>query len=222
MKKACVSLILFLLIGSSFAQKRATRIIFNVGVQQAGMYQDVWFESIIYFERCSPLNQTPGYSYDFNMLYQVYSKKTDLSFVYGIGISQKSWNEIWITSGFGLNADLLSYRKDLTYLGLFYGINYDFQIGKKTKLIAGTLINPEFLISDANEVYNSLGASIRMTVGLEYQAFDNLAVQLRPYFQTAVMNYAKTPDTADGFNSQNFMPYSFGVNLGIVLNRVAD
>jgi hypothetical protein len=180
MKKACVSLILFLLIGSSFAQKSATRIIFNVGVQQAGMYQDVWFESIIYFERCSPLNQTPGYSYDFNMLYQVYSKKTDLSFVYGIGISQKSWNEIWITSGFGLNADLLSYRKDLTYLGLFYGINYDFQIGKKTKLIAGTLINPEFYISNTNEVYNSLGASIRMTVGLEYQAFDNLAIQLLP------------------------------------------
>jgi hypothetical protein len=221
-EKACVSLIYFLLAGSAFAQKSATRIIFNVGVQKAGMYQDVWFESVIYFERCSPLNQTPGYSYDFNMLYQIYSKKTDLSFVYGIGISQKSWNEIWITSGFGLNADLLSYRKDLTYLGLFYGINYDFQIGKKTKLIAGTLINPEFLISSTNEVYNSLGASIRMTVGLEYQAFDNLAIQLTPYFQSAVMNYAKTPFRLGGGNRQTYTPYAFGINLGIVLNRIAD
>lgn len=84
------------------------------------------------------------------------------------------------------------------------------------------MINPEFLISDANEVFNSLGASIRMTIGLEYQAFDNLALRLTPYFQTAIMNYGKTPDTAGGFNSQNFMPYSFGVNLGIVLNRIAD
>jgi hypothetical protein len=222
MKKACISLILFLLVSSAFAQKRATRIIFNGGVQKAGMYEKI-FQTFQCFEGCFPTSQTPALSFDINVLYQVQSKTPNLSFVYGIGLNQKSWNEEGLSSnGAGPIDNPYSFRNDLTYFGLFYGINYDFVVGNKTKLIAGSLINPEFLISNTNEVYNSLGASIRMTLGLEYQAFDNLAIQLTPYFQSAVMNYAKTPDFAGGPNSQTYTPYAFGLNLGIVLNRIAD
>jgi hypothetical protein len=206
-----------------FAQKKESRFIFNGGVQRTGLYEQAWFESILCFEGCSPLNQSPGYSYDFNVLYQDYSKKTNLSFLYGLGINQKSWNEIWITSGFGLNPNLLSYRRNLTYLGLFCGVNYDFLIREKIKIIAGSLLTPELILNkNDNQSLNSLAGSIRITLGLEYQAFDNLAIQLTPYFQTAVMNYGKTPDFAGGFNSQNVIPYSFGVNLGIVLNRITN
>jgi hypothetical protein len=222
MKKSVLAVILFLLMSPAFAQKRASRIIFNGGVQNTGMYGET-FQSFQCFEGCFLTSQTPASSFDFNVQYQVQSKTPNLSLVYGIGINQKSWNGKGLNSnGAGPIDNPFSYRADLTYFGLFYGINYDFVVGNKTKLIAGTLINPEFLISDANDVFNSLSASIRMTIGLEYQAFDNLALRLTPYFQTAIMNYSKTPDTAGGLNSQNFMPYSFGVNLGIVLNRIAD
>ena len=102
MRKVCISFLLVLTIGSVFAQKKESRFIFNGGVQRTGLYEEAWFESILCFEGCSPLNQSPGYSYDFNVLYQDYSKKTNLSFLYGLGINQKSWDEIWITSALGL------------------------------------------------------------------------------------------------------------------------
>jgi hypothetical protein len=219
MKKVFISFIFILIVGSAFGQKRVSQLIFNGGPQRTGMYEDVWIDPIICFEGCVPLRQSSGYSYDINVLYQVYSKKTKLSFVYGLGINQKSWGELWFSSGSGPNSNLLSNRNDLTYLGLFYGVNYDFPIGKKTKIIARSLLTPELILNkNDNESLNSLAASLRVTLGLEYQAFENLAFQLTPYFQTAVMNYGKTSYISGGFNSQNFIPYSFGVNLGIVLN----
>lgn len=223
MKKACIFLILFLVVGSAFSQKRATRIIFNGGVQRAGMYEAT-FQAFHCEEGCFPTSQTPALSPDFNLLYQVYSKKSNLSFIYGLGINQKSWNEEGLDSnGAGPIDNPYSLQIDHDYLGIFYGINYDFAIGEKTKIIAGSLLNPEFRLNNSgNDSFKSLAASIRMTLGLEYQISEKLAIQLTPYFQTAVMNYAKTQFTLGGGIRQTYTPYAFGLNLGIVLNRIAD
>lgn len=219
MKKSLLALILFLLMSQAFAQKKATRIIFNGGIQNTGMYEET-FQSFQCFEGCFPTSQTPATSYDFNILYQVQSKTSNLSFVYGLGINQKSYTEKGLSSiGSGPIDNPYFLRIDKTYLGAFFGINYDLPIGSKTKLIAGSLLNPEFLVSDESDIYNPLAASIRMTFGLEYQAFDNFALQLTPYFQTAIMNYAKSPLMLGGEKTQTYYPYSFGINLGMVLNK---
>lgn len=224
MKKSCLALILLLFVGSAFAQKKATRLIFNGGVQKAGMYEDGGFQAFQCFEGCFYVSQIPALSFEFNVLYQVPSKKTNLSFIYGLGINQKSWNEEGLSSnGAGPIDNPYSFRNDLTYVGVFYGINYEFPIGSKTKLVAGSLLNPEFALNNQNDNYNSFGASIRMSFGLEYQALDNLAIQLTPYFQSAIMNYANSPLYIGSLRSRNtYTPYAFGVNLGIVLNRKSD
>ena len=223
MVKSFLALILLLLVSSAFGQKKATRLIFNGGVQKAGMYEDGGFQAFQCDEGCFPTSQTPALSFDFNVLYQVPSKKTNLSFVYGIGINQKSSNEEWLTSnGAGPIDNPYSFRNDLTYVGLFYGINYYFPIGNKTKLVARTLFNPEFALDNQNDAYNSVGASIRMTIGLEYQAFDNLAFQLTPYFQSTLMNYANSSLYMGSMSRNTYTPYAFGVNLGIVLHQKSD
>jgi hypothetical protein len=220
MKKSFLALILLLFVGSAFGQKKATRLIFNGGVQKAGMYEDGGFQAFQCFEGCFPISQTPTLSFDFNVLYQVPSKKTNLSFIYGIGMNQKSSNEEWLSSnGAGPIDNPFSFRNDLTYVGVFYGINYDFPIGNKTKLIAGSLLNPEFALDNQYDTYNSVGASIRMTIGLEYQVLDKLAIQLTPYFQSAIMNYANSTLYIGSMSRNTYTPYAFGVNLGIVLNR---
>jgi len=222
MKKFCLALIFCLLVGSAYAQKRASRIIFNGGVQKARMYQDL-FLSTSCIEGCTIVSQTPALGFDFNTLYQVFNKNNKLSFVYGVGINQKSWNEKGLGSnGAGPIDNPYSFRSDLIYVGVFYGINYNLPIGKKTKLVAGSLLNPELLINNKKEYYNSIGSSIRMTLGLEYQAYENFAIQLTPYFQTGIMNYGKTPQFMGGPNPIGYTPYSFGLNLGLVLNRIAD
>ena len=222
MKKSCLALILFLMLGSAFAQKRSSRIIFNGGLQRAGMYQDV-FLSTSCIEGCTTVSQTPALGFDFNALYQVFKKDSKLSFVYGVGINQKSWNEKGLNSpGSGPIDNPYSFRSDLIYVGVFYGVNYNLPIGNKTKLIAGSLLNPELLINNKKDYYNSIGSSIRMTLGLEYQVYDNFAIQLTPYFQTGVMNYGKTPQFMGGPNPICYTPYSFGLNLGLVLNRITD
>ncbi len=223
MKKVYFSLALSLIMSFASAQKRASRIIFNGGVQKVDMYEDS-FQAFVCIEGCFPISQTPALSYDFNALYQVYSKKSNLSFIYGIGINQKSWNEEGLNSpGSGPIDNPYSFRTDLTYLGLFYGINYDFPLGNKSKLIAGSLLNPEFAVNRKNDVYNSIAGSIRMTLGIEYQVFDNLALQFTPYFQSAIMNYANSPLFIGSQRSRNtYTPFAFGLNLGIVLNRISD
>jgi len=219
MKKSCLALILFLMLGSAFAQQKATRIIFNGGAQHAGMYEKT-FQNIQCFEGCFPTSQTSALSIDFNLLYQVYSKTDRLSFLYGAGINQKSWNEKGLNSnGAGPINNPYSFRNDNTYLGIFYGINYDFHVGEKIKLFARSLLNPEFMLNDVNEDYKSLAVSFRMTMGLEYQAFDHVALQVTPYFQTALMNYAVSQMIIGMVEPQTYTPYAFGVNLGIVLNK---
>jgi hypothetical protein len=53
-------------------------------------------------------------------------------------------------------------------MGTFYEINYDFPIKEKTKIVAGSLLNPEILVSSgSNDSFNSVAGSIRMTLGLE-------------------------------------------------------
>lgn len=224
MVKSFLALILLLLVSSAFGQKKATRLIFNGGVQKAGMYGEEGFQAFQCDEGCFPTSQAPALSFDFNVLYQVPSKKSNLSFVYGIGINQKSSKEEWLTSnGAGPIDNPYSFRNDLTYAGVFYGINYDFPIGSKTKLVAGSLLNPEFALDNQNDAYHSVGASIRMTFGLEYQVFDKLAIQLTPYFQSALRNYANSPFYFGSTESRNtYTPYAFGVNLGIVLNQKSD
>jgi hypothetical protein len=109
-------------------------------------------------------------------------------------------------------------------MGFFYGINYDFPMGEKTKIVAGTLLNPEILLnSDGNDSFNSVAGSIRMTLGLEHQVSDQIAIQLSLFFQSVVMNYANKPLFLGTRKSRNtYTNYIFGVNLGIVFKRIRD
>jgi hypothetical protein len=53
-------------------------------------------------------------------------------------------------------------------MGILYGINYDFPLREKTKIVAGSLLNPEILVSSGSkDSFNSIADSIRMTLGLE-------------------------------------------------------
>jgi hypothetical protein len=109
-------------------------------------------------------------------------------------------------------------------MGTFYEINYDFPIKEKTKIVAGSLLNPEILVSSgSNNSFNSIAGSVRMTLGLEHQVSDQIAIRLTPFFQSAVMNYANTPLFLGTQKSRNtYTPYAFGMNLGIVFKRTRD
>lgn len=225
MKKAFISLVIILMTVSAFDQKVSKQFIFNTGIKEARMYEDGGYQSNNCSEGCFPLNQTSNLSFDFNVLYQVQSRTTNLKLVYGLGINQKSWTEVWInTQGLGPINMPYHLQKNLTYMGIFYGINYDFPLREKTKIVAGSLLNPEILVSSGNnDSFNSVAGSIRMTLGLEHQVSDQIAIRLTPFFQSAVMNYANTPLFIGLQKSRNtYTPYAFGVNLGIVFKRIRD
>ena len=125
------------MLGAVFAQKNATRIIFNGGLQHVGMYEET-FQNIQCFEGCFLTSQTAALSLDFNLLYQVYSKIDRLSFLYGAGINQKSWTEKGLSSnGAGLINSPYSFRNDNTYLVFFMESTMISTVVKKSNFSLG-------------------------------------------------------------------------------------
>ena len=78
------------------------------------------------------------------------------------------------------------------------------------------------MLNDVKEDYKTLAVSLRLTMGLEYQVFDHMALQVSPYFQSALMHYAESHMIIGMVEPQTYTPYAFGINLGLVLTRKSN
>lgn len=193
------------------AQKRTTQLILNGGFQNFRNYDGI-FQAYFCEEPCELTNQTPITSFDLNLLFKKKVKKSNWSQLIGTGINRKSWTDIGIYSdGASPPIHPFKWKNKLNYLDVFFGIDFERKWGEKTSLFGRALLTPELLLNHRNNIFKKVSASIRTTIGLEYQLNQSFGIQLSPFFQTAIMNYAKENDFTN-----KFIPYSIGLNLGLV------
>lgn len=203
----------FLLSNVTLAQKKTPQLLLNGGFQNSRNYNGI-FQPYFCDEGCIVTTQTSKPSFDYNLLFKKKLNTSNLSQLIGTGINRKSW------TGNGLSSDGASpienpfkWENKLDYLGIFYGVDFERKWGKKVSFFGRAMLTPELLLNRGNDFYKRISVSIRTNIGLEYQLNQSFGIQLNPFFQSAIMNYAKENDYTN-----KFIPYSIGLNLGLVFN----
>lgn len=217
MKRIFFPLLLFVFIPSneSLAQKRTPQLIINGGLQYSGFYN-----ANFNLSPCKGCIRTRGYqksSYDFSILYQIPMKKNNWSHLLGIGRNRKSMVDLRFKKG-----DLgIAWQMD--YWTLYYGVNFEKQLGKKTQFFGRFLLSPEIPAQKDNHQFinfHTFTAALRTAAGIEYQVSPKLAIQLSPYFYTGLTNMVYPDPVFEPLeNMPNFIPLSFGFNIGLVFKK---
>jgi hypothetical protein len=205
-------IILFLVLSSHFSVCQHNTGIFsiNVGVHRTDAYQKPFY---YYFctEGCYPTQQTSADLFDFNVLYTRQTKIPKLNIIIGIGLNQKGLN------GYGMHSNGAVFHpgeynfKD-TYVGFYGGIGYNFLTSNKTKFTLGQLFNPEIPLGGYD--YKTIVLATRTHLTFSYKISGKSSILLTPYFQTALARYNRTKLT---YPSSDYIPFSYGLNLGISL-----
>ena len=213
MKLLCLTL-MTLLSYSSHGQQRKSSFIINFGFQQTDTYQKLFyhFNSI---EPSYPTKQLSATFLDLNLLYTRQTKNPKLRSVWGIGINQKGFGENGMASDGSSNYYFYVSKLKKSYLGFYGGLSYDLYTRPKTKITIGQLLNPEIDL-DNSDLYKKIPLSTRTNLTFALKVADNFSLSLTPYFQTAFSKYNKTKLTS---SSSNYIPYGFGLNLGLSFGK---
>lgn len=197
------------------AQKRSPQLILNGGLQYSGIY-DLNFN----LSPCTGCDGPGGYkkaAYDFSILYQIPLKKNNWSHLFGIGRNRKSMVDV------GSPKYDLAIAWKMDYWSLYYGVNFEKQMGKKTQFFGRILLSPEIPAQKDNHPYinfHTFTAALRTAAGIEYQVSQKMALQISPYFYTGLTNMVYPDPVFDPLeNMPNFIPLSLGFNVGLVFKK---
>lgn len=197
----------------SFGQSNRSSFIVNIGVQQANAYKKLfWSQTTL---GLVPTSQNSYAFFDINFLYSMPTKKPNLNTILGIGINQKGF----IEKGFDYLSDPgTSYYTSIlrkTYLTFFGGINYEISFGKKMKLTLAQFLTPEIDLNKS-DLYKRFSLGTRTTFIISHKIEKKFSISMAPFFQTAILKYNASKLTEI---SSNYIPYCFGLELGLVFNK---
>ena len=198
----------------TFGQSKKGTVSINVGFQQTDSYKKLFYD--IYNDEPSyPTKQLSSTFLDFNLLYARQISKSKFRAVVGIGINQKGLRENGMTSDGSSNYYSYAYKRKKTFLGIYGGLSYDLLSSKNLQITFGQLLNPEIDLANT-DLYKKVPLATRTNLTVSWNVSKDLLLLLTPYYQTALTNYNKKKlDT----NSSNYLPYVFGLNLGIAFGR---
>ena len=209
MKVLCLSILVILSV-VTFGQGKKGTVSLNVGFQQADSYKKLFYE-IHNDEGSYPTKQLSASFLDFNVMFTRQINNSKFRAVAGIGINQKGLRDNGMASDGSSNYYAYSSKLKKTYFSIYGGLSYDVLSHKKLQITIGQMLNPEIDLDNTN-LYKKVPLSTRTNLTASWKVGKNLSVLLTPFYQTALTNYNKRKLDA---NSSNYLPYSFGLNLGI-------
>jgi hypothetical protein len=199
---------------SSSGQTKNGLFAINIGFNQTDTYSKLFYnrqnDEPIY-----PAKQFSATFLDVNLLYSKQTRNPKLRIVFGIGLNQKGFGENGMQSDGSANTYFYVSKLKKEYFSLYGGISYDLIVNKKTKLTVGQLLNPEIDLNNT-ELYKKMPLSTRTNLTFAWKVGNNFSLQLTPYFQTALSKYNRSLLTN---NSSNYIPYGFGLNVGLAFAK---
>lgn len=206
--------ILTMLSFAAFGQSKKGSFSINLGFHLTNSYQKLFYNSEG-VELMYPTKQTSAVFPDVNLLYARQIKHSKLKIVFGVGANQKGLNENGMESDG--SANLYPYAEEFrkTYFSIYGGFNYDLLSYKKIKIILGQLLNPEINFDDEG-LYKKIPLATRTNLIVSWKASKGASLLLTLYYQTALTTYNKVKLNPV---SSNYLPYGFGLNLGVAFGQ---
>ena len=195
---------------STQGQNKQHSISVNFGFHQSDSYQKLfnsWDEPTSKY----PTKQVAALFTDFNLLYTRQTKNPKLAIVLGIGTNNKGLKEEGMSYDGASTFNAYKSNIKIGYIGLLAGVSYELVQLKKININISQLLNPETSYN-AGSFFKPILLATRTNLTVAWKILDNFSVNLTPYFFTSLSKYNKYKTTN---SSSNYMPYSYGVNLGV-------
>lgn len=194
------------------AQQNKSYISINLGVQNTNLF-DKNFQSFTADEGSYPTKQTASYFVDFNMLYNKPLCQSNFETNLGIGFNQKGFKEAGLASDGSSN--FVSYSKIIrnSYITAIFGLSYRFYTNTKSNSKIGFSLIPNINLNN-HYLYHIVSLSNRIHLKTSWAVSEKLSITTSLYFETALMYFNRTRLTS---HSTHYLPYAFGLNLGIDL-----
>lgn len=208
-KKIIITIITLVFYYPGFSQPTKNYLTFHIGLQQSNTFTKPFY-SFIGDEGGVIYEQLGATFFDFNILYQKQIFKSRFNELLGIGLNQKGY----IEKGRDFNYNYsLKIRK--TYVPLFLGMNNNFVDKKKYTLSIGQILMPEIVIM-GGELYKKVALSTRTTFTISFKSTKQRTLNVSSFFQTSLSKY----DKVNFYKiSSVYWPYSYGINIGVSLNK---
>lgn len=194
------------------AQQNKSYISINLGVQNTNLF-DKNFQSFMVDEGSYPTKQKASYFVDFNMLYNKPICQSKFETNLGIGFNQKGFKEAGIASDGSPN--FVSYNTIIrnSYITAICGLSYPFYSNKNINSKIGFSLIPNINLND-HYLYHIVSLSNRIHLKSSWAVSEKLSITSSLYFETALMYFNRTRLTSQ---STHYLPYAFGLNLGMDL-----
>jgi hypothetical protein len=198
-----------------FGQFKRNNLSINLGLHHTHSYTKFYYTRYIN-EGLNILNQQSTFERDFNIIYNQSLVKSKLSFVYGLGLNRKGFNEEGLESD-GTGKNYYNYTQHVSWLNIpiYLGINYKILEKRKTEVSVSQILVPEFYIF-SSRIHKFISFSSRTNIVVAYAPKGNRKFLFTTFFQSSITKYNKDKLHNKG---SDYWPYSYGINLGISLKK---
>lgn len=215
--KPLLSLLVLLL--GSFLQAQTKingEILVNAGISRSDMYFKV-FDMGLNGEkgRLYPQSQKFARFFDFNLNFFLKTKNAHLKPVLGFGYCPTGFNEEGLTPGDSSKIDVYKLAAKMNYYSVYAGLCYELKLNQHLKLKFIQTLNPMYNSDKIIPIMRKAGLAERSSICLDMKLKNGNQFAASVFFQSALIKFNKSVVAAQG---PNYLPFSFGFNLGAYLN----